>query len=142
MSRTGLKALHLFPLFILETSFLCCSLFSIFLNFHNITANWGKSKVLFNISASSFKLTTFQINMLALTSLTGYEGHAPPIQYLPNKHHHHFGFKLFCLCKSENGYIIDFTIYEGKGFHVSEHGISSDTGLDKFNKCMLWFLCT
>ena len=41
--------------------------------------------------------------MLALTSLTGYEGHAPPIQYLPNKHHHHFGLSFFVCAKVKMG---------------------------------------
>ena len=58
-------------------------------------------------------------------SLIGYEGRAPAIQYLPNKYHR-FGFKLFCLCESETGYIVNFTVYEGKDSHVSEHGISHD----------------
>lgn len=58
--------------------------------------------------------------------LIGYKLHTPAIQYLPNKHHHRFGFKLFCLCESETGYIVNFTIYEEKGSHVSEHGISHD----------------
>ena len=44
-------------------------------------------------------------------SLIGYEGLAPVIEYLPNKYHHRFGFKLFCLCESETGYIVNFTIY-------------------------------
>ena len=48
------------------------------------------------------------------------------MQYLPNKYHHCFGFKLFCRCESETGYIVNFTISEGKGSHVSEHGISHD----------------
>ena len=63
-------------------------------------------------------------------SLIRYEGCAPAIQYLPNKHHHRFGFKLFCLCESEAGHIVNFTIYEGKGSHVSEHGISHDTCIE------------
>ena len=31
-------------------------------------------------------------------SLIGYEGRAPGMQYLANKHYYCFGFKLFCVC--------------------------------------------
>ena len=37
-------------------------------------------------------------------SLIGCEGRGPAVQYMPKKHHHCFGFKLFCLCESESGY--------------------------------------
>ena len=47
-------------------------------------------------------------------SLIGYEGGGPAIQYMPNKHHHCFGFKLFCLYESESGYTYNFSIYQGK----------------------------
>ena len=30
-------------------------------------------------------------------NLIDFEGRAPAIQYMPNKHHHRFGFKFFCL---------------------------------------------
>ena len=45
---------------------------------------------------------------------------------MPNKHHHRFGFKLFCLCESESGYTYNFSIYEGKQNSSSEYGISHD----------------
>ena len=32
-------------------------------------------------------------------SLIGFEGQGPAIQYMPNKHHYHFGFNLFWLCE-------------------------------------------
>ena len=47
-------------------------------------------------------------------SLIGFEGRAPAVQYMPNKHHHCFSFKLFCLCESNTGYTVNFSIYEGK----------------------------
>ena len=47
-------------------------------------------------------------------SLIGYEGRGLTIQYIPNKHHHWFSFKFFCLCGSESGYTHNFSIYEGK----------------------------
>ena len=58
--------------------------------------------------------------------MTGYEGRGPAIQYIPNKHHHHFCFKLFCWCESGRGYIYNFSIYEGKQNSGSEYGISHD----------------
>ena len=45
-------------------------------------------------------------------------------QYMPNKHQHHFEFKLFCLCESESGYTYNFSIYEGKQSSSSEYRIS------------------
>ena len=59
-------------------------------------------------------------------SLIGYEGRGPTIQYMPNKHHHCFGFKLFSICESESGYTYNFSIYEGKQSSSSEYGISCD----------------
>ena len=57
-------------------------------------------------------------------SLIDFEGEAPAIQYMPNKHHHRFGFKLFCLCESSTGYTVNFSIYERKSNTASEYGIS------------------
>ena len=45
---------------------------------------------------------------------------------MPNKHHHHFSFKLFCLCGSNTGYTVNFSIYKGKSNTASEYGISHD----------------
>ena len=65
-------------------------------------------------------------NVSIYESLIGYEGRCPKIQYMPNKHHHHFGFKLFCLCENESGCTYNFSIYEGKPNSSSEYGISQD----------------
>ena len=43
-------------------------------------------------------------------SFIGFEGRGPAIQYMPNKHHHRFRFKLFCLCESSTGYTCSFSI--------------------------------
>ena len=59
-------------------------------------------------------------------SLIGYEGTGPAIQYMPNKHHHRFGFKLFCLRESESGYTYNFSFYEGKQSSSSKYGTSHD----------------
>ena len=69
-------------------------------------------------------------------SLIGYEGRAPAMQYLANKHHYCFGLKLFCVCESETGYIVNLTIYEGKDSHVSKHGISHDICIELFGLYM------
>ena len=45
---------------------------------------------------------------------------------MPNKHHHCFGFKLFCLCEGEIGYTYNFFNYEGKQNSSSKYGISHD----------------
>ena len=47
-------------------------------------------------------------------SLMSFEDWARAIQYKPNKHHPHFGFKLFGLCENDIGYTVNFLIYEGK----------------------------
>ena len=54
-------------------------------------------------------------------NLIGFEGRRPTIQYIPNKHHHRFGLKLFCLCESSTGYTYSFS--EGKDKNCSEHGL-------------------
>ena len=36
------------------------------------------------------------------------------IQYLPNKHHHRFGVKLWMLCDSTSGYTHSFEVYRGR----------------------------
>ena len=59
-------------------------------------------------------------------SLIGFEGRAPAVQYMPNKHHHRFSFKPFCLCESDTGYTVNFSIYEGKSNTASEYEISHD----------------
>ena len=59
-------------------------------------------------------------------SLICFEGRAPAIQCIPNKHHHRFGFKLFSLCESDTGYTVNFSIYEGKSNTASEYGIFHD----------------
>ena len=43
-------------------------------------------------------------------SFIGFEGRGPAIQYMPNKYHHRFRFKLFCLCESSTGYTYSFSI--------------------------------
>ena len=45
---------------------------------------------------------------------------------MPNKHHHCFGFKLFCLCEGEIGYTYNFFNYEGEQNSSSKYGISHD----------------
>ena len=59
-------------------------------------------------------------------SLRVFEGPAPAIQYMSNKHHHHFGFKLFSSCESDTGYTVNFSIYERKSNTASEYGTSND----------------
>ena len=58
--------------------------------------------------------------------MIGFEGRGPAIQCMPNKHHHRYGFKLFCLCESSTGYTNSFSIYKGKNKNCSEHGLSHD----------------
>ena len=58
----------------------------------------------FNISVNSLEIIICPKKGVSIDeSLIGYEGRGQ-IQYMPNKHHHHFRFKLFCLCENESGY--------------------------------------
>ena len=57
-------------------------------------------------------------------SLICYGGRGLAIQYMPNKHHHHFDLKSFSLCESGSGYTYNFSIYECKQSSSSEYGIS------------------
>ena len=56
-------------------------------------------------------------------SLVGFAGRWVGIQYMPNKHHHRFGVKLYALCESATGYtMMKFSVYspggEGRPFHI------------------------
>ena len=55
-------------------------------------------------------------------SLVGFAGRWVGIQYMPNKHHHRFGVKLYALCESATGYTMKFSVYspggEGRPFHI------------------------
>ena len=57
---------------------------------------------------------------------------------MPNKHHHRFGFKLFCLCESSTGYTYSFSIYQGKNKNCSEHGLSHDICIDLMEPLLTW----
>lgn len=47
-------------------------------------------------------------------SLIGTKNRTQLIQYLPNKHHHKWGIKLWMLCEAITGYVLAFTVYRGK----------------------------
>lgn len=46
-------------------------------------------------------------------SLVGTKNHTQLLQYLPNKHHHRWGVKLWMLCDSISHYCLAFSIYKG-----------------------------
>lgn len=46
-------------------------------------------------------------------SLVGTKNHTQLLQYLPNKHHHKWGVKLWMLCDSVTNYCLGFTCYRG-----------------------------
>ena len=68
--------------------------------------------------------------------MIGFEGQAPVVQYMPNKHHC-FSFKLFCLCESDTDYTVNFSIYEGKRNTANKHGISHDVCIQLMGP-LLW----
>lgn len=46
-------------------------------------------------------------------SLVGTKNHTQLMQYLPNKHHHRWGIKLWMLCDSVSKYCVAFFVYRG-----------------------------
>lgn len=49
-------------------------------------------------------------------SLVGTKNHSQLLQYMPNKHHHKWGVKLWLLCDSVTHYCLSFFCYKGKRF--------------------------
>lgn len=47
-------------------------------------------------------------------SLIGTKSHTMMTQYLPNKHHHRWGIKLWMMCDSVSNYCLGFFCYKGK----------------------------
>jgi hypothetical protein len=47
-------------------------------------------------------------------SLVGCKSRTQLMQYLPNKHHHRWGVKLWVLCEAATGYTVHFDVYRGK----------------------------
>lgn len=56
-------------------------------------------------------------------SLVGTKSHSKILQYLPNKHHHKWGIKLWMLCDSVTKYCLAFDCYKGskKNDGIKEH---------------------
>ena len=81
-----------------------------------------RNETLENWTVNSLEITMYCQKMLVYIdkSLIGYQARGPAIQYVPNKHHHSFTFKLFCLCGSESGYTYNFSFNEGKQNSRSE----------------------
>ena len=46
-------------------------------------------------------------------SLVGTKNHTQLLQYLPNKHHHRWGIKLWMLCDAVTNYCLAFFVYQG-----------------------------
>ena len=59
-------------------------------------------------------------------SLVGCLNWTSIIQFMPNKHHHRFGIKLWMLCDTMSGYAHCFQVYHGKQYDQYEHGHSYD----------------
>ena len=57
-------------------------------------------------------------------SLIGTKNKTDLIQYLPNKHHHKWGIKLWVLCEASTAYVVSFFVYRGKRDSVPESGLS------------------
>lgn len=59
-------------------------------------------------------------------SLVGFEGRVQALQYMPNKHHHKFGLKLWNLCESSTGYTLNADLYPGRSARHSAKGLGYD----------------
>ena len=124
--RIGPRVHQFLEQFLQDTDSWCYIWCSIFLRKMETLENWKRCRIYFSISVNSLEIIMCPKNVSIYESLIGYEGRGPKIQYMPNKHHHHFGLKFFCLCESESGCTYNFSIYEGKQNSSSEYGISQD----------------
>ena len=55
-------------------------------------------------------------------SLIGTKNKTQLIQYMPNKHHHQWGIKLWVLCESVTAYVVAFFVYKGKRGAADDEG--------------------
>ena len=67
-------------------------------------------------------------------SIIGFQGRTPATQYMPNKHHHRWGLRFWCLCESSSGYTWNFYIYGGADDAVGE------TIVDKSGDVVIWLI--
>lgn len=64
-------------------------------------------------------------------SLIGTKSRSKLTQYLPNKHHHRWGIKLWMLCDSVSKYCLGFSCYKGKlDDGKAEHGLAHKVVID------------
>nr|XP_023699516.1 piggyBac transposable element-derived protein 4-like [Paramormyrops kingsleyae] len=64
------------------------------------------------------------------------KGHTSMTQYMKNKPTK-WGFKLFVLADSSNGYTVDFAVYTGKNIFPTGQGLSYDSVMSLINKRFL-----
>lgn len=57
-------------------------------------------------------------------SLIGTKNKTQLMQYLPNKHHHKWGIKLWMLCEAATAYVYAFYVYRGKRDNVDDTNLS------------------
>ena len=57
-------------------------------------------------------------------SLIGTKNKTQLMQYLPNKHHHKWGIKLWMLCEAATAYVHSFYVYRGKRDNVDDTNLS------------------
>lgn len=66
------------------------------------------------LNAASQRHYTPSQNLSVDESLVGTKNKTQLIQYLPNKHHHRWGIKLWMLCESLTAYVLACFVYRGK----------------------------
>ena len=79
-------------------------------------ANSGKRAhyLISKLNANCQQLYTMAQEVSVDESLVGYLGRYSGIQYMPNKHHHKFGIKLWMLCEASTGYAYHMNMYRGR----------------------------
>ena len=63
-------------------------------------------------------------------SLIGTKNKTELLQYMPKKHHHKWGIKLWMLCESASGYVLSFNVYRGRRGNAPEAGLSYQVVMD------------
>ena len=62
-------------------------------------------------------------------SLVGTKNKTQILQYMPKKHHHKWGIKLWMLCEVATGYVFTFYVYKGKTDGQADIGLSGQVVL-------------
>ena len=93
----GLKIHHHFQLFFMRNRFFQLQAAVHFPQIDGDSSKLQKVKAVVQHFSQQFQEHYVPEQQVSIDeSLIGFEGRGPTIQYIPHKHHHRFGLKLFC----------------------------------------------